>query len=306
MKSIPSVLNAIRIKNFSRVGLHLRSEFESVFSDERSLNPKRFVWDHWHVANQYQMLRTPADAFFDKKIFSKWMQELLAWGQQNLGCHSLSTPWLSCYVDGGFQNLHTDIGQGPWAFVYSLSPERAKFSGGFTQVLRSKWLSPAKDKYGHEVNDLLERIPATFNQLTIFDPSFPHGVERVDGVHNVLDGRLVLHGWFGLPTPFVVGGLKRESTGLRKALKELLALFSQSFNGAEFAEFDSRDYFNFEFLISSKGLVTGSRIFPLHASTHAKTTVDHARRLAKYFVAAKGVGFPAASQSSRVYLPIYF
>ena len=32
----------------------------------------RFVWDHWHVPGQYNLLRTPASAFFPPELYDRW------------------------------------------------------------------------------------------------------------------------------------------------------------------------------------------------------------------------------------------
>lgn len=51
----------------------------------------------------------------------------------------------------------------------------------------------------------VQKIPAKFNQLLVFDPSVPHGVEKVSGVRDVKQGRLVINGWFVNPRPFIEG-----------------------------------------------------------------------------------------------------
>ena len=48
-------------------------------------------------------------------------------------------------------------------------------------------------------------IPPLFNQLTVFDPRIPHGVRLVEGTHDPLHARVVLHGWFTQPSPFISG-----------------------------------------------------------------------------------------------------
>ena len=40
----------------------------------------------------------------------------------------------------------------------------------------------------------------------MFDPRIPHGVREVTGTRDPREGRLVIHGWFVQPRPFVVGG----------------------------------------------------------------------------------------------------
>jgi hypothetical protein len=54
------------------------------------------------------------------------------------------------------------------------------------------------------------------NQLVVFDPRFPHGVTELKGTRDPMKGRLVLHGWFVNPRPYVTGGL--STAQVQKAL----------------------------------------------------------------------------------------
>ena len=191
----------------------LRNEFADVYKNPRATPNKRFVWDHWQLNSQYRMHRALARDFFSASSFNHIKNQLVRFGQDQLGCHSISEPWLSYYTEGDGQDLHTDSPHGPWAFVYSLTPT-IDFSGGETQILKpqtlSYWSHFSRER-GYELTDLAELIPPRFNQLLVFDPRLPHGVTTVRGVRDPLKARLVLHGWFVNPEPFVVGGLKLTS-----------------------------------------------------------------------------------------------
>lgn len=200
---------------FSSEAKALRGFFEKQFASPRALHSKRFVWDKWFVRDQYSLLRTPASAYFPSKIYSKFESELVEFGQNVLGCAELTPPWLSVYTDGDSQNWHADNPHGPWAYVFSLTPWKTrKFSGGETLVMKNSVLDywrPENLRCGLEFDDLIEKIPAEFNQLLVFDPRLPHAVERVSGVRDPLEGRLVIHGWFTKPCPFVEGSLSKQS-----------------------------------------------------------------------------------------------
>ncbi len=193
----------------------LRSFFDAQFENPYSDSSGRFIWDFWSVPDQYRLLRTPAYHFFPKSIYEKFHNQLVWWGRQNLGCHNISPPWLSCYVDGCFQNLHTDVPHGPWAFVYSLTPWQARqFLGGETLVLNEDVLDywkQNKTRKGLEHRQLLRHVEPKFNRLLVFDPRLPHGVKQVEKAKSVCDGRLVIHGWFVQPRPFIQGPLKEKS-----------------------------------------------------------------------------------------------
>ena len=205
----------LRIPNFSSCAADLRQEFDRRFADPLVGHSGRFVWDYWHVPDQYTLLRTPAPPFFDQKLYLKFHRELVLWGRRQLGCWDISPPWLSLYIEGCKQELHSDVPHGPWAFVYSLSPQKIQFRGGETLILKSSvlnyWsqMSEARDR---ELSSFVDRIPQKQNQLLVFDPRYPHGVTEVRGVQDPRQGRLVLHGWFTEPKTYVEGPLPAKKT----------------------------------------------------------------------------------------------
>jgi hypothetical protein len=202
----------------------MRVEYQERFSEPREAREERFVWDYWHIPNQYTLVRTPAYHFFSEELWEEFSQHLIAWGQENLGCQDISPAWLSYYVEGCHQELHADIPHGPWAFVFSLTPwEGRPFSGGETMILKPEILNYWRKfdyEAGLEFKDLVQTIAPEFNQLTVFDPRLPHGVKEVRGCKDPLRARLVIHGWFTNPSPFVTGGLEEEIN--EETLDELL------------------------------------------------------------------------------------
>ncbi len=197
-------------KNFYSQAGKLRSEFEDNFKNPRDVSSKRFVWDYWFFKEQYHLIRTPAVHYFSKKLYVDFHSALVQWGRENLGCHDISPPWMSYYVDGCYQNLHSDVPHGPWAFVFSLTPKKKQFSGGETLILKPQTLdywSHFQDREDREYDSFVDRIPSEYNQLVVFDPRYPHGVTEVKGTRDPMESRLVLHGWFVEPRPYVVGGL---------------------------------------------------------------------------------------------------
>lgn len=215
-------------KNFFSEAKKLRSEFDHGFSDPRSTDTKRFVWDYWYFEDQYHLIRTPAFYYFTKKVYQNFHSQLVQWGRENLGCHDISPPWLSYYVDGCYQNLHSDVPHGPWAFVYSLTVDPKAFKGGETLILKPDVLnywSGFQDQQDREYKSFVDRIPAQFNQLVVFDPRFPHGVTEVKGTRDPQKARLVIHGWFVEPRPYVVGGL--TTAQVQKPLTHAMQEFSE-------------------------------------------------------------------------------
>jgi hypothetical protein len=193
----------------------LRAVFDARFAEPRKARGDRFVWDYWHVPGQYTALRTPAWQYFPQRLYAAFHQRLVWWGRRTLGCHDVSPPWLSCYVDGCRQELHGDLPHGPWAFVFSLTRWRGRvFRGGETLLLRDRVLdhwSDFRSEQAVEEGELVRAVPAQWNRLTVFDPRIPHGVRRVEGTHDPRQGRLVIHGWFVNPRPFIEGPLRPQA-----------------------------------------------------------------------------------------------
>lgn len=221
----------IRDRFYDQAGA-LRAVFDERFAAPRSARADRFVWDYWHVPDQYTLLRTPAWEYFPPARYRRFHRALVEWGRRTLGCWDVSPPWLSCYVEGCQQLLHSDVPHGPWAWVYSLTPERRRFSGGETLILRPEVLdywpsfTAAEDR---ELASFVTRIEPRFDRLVVFDPRFPHGVTRVSGTHDPREGRLVVHGWFTEPRPFVEGGhpSKRVDRVLEEAVPALGAALGE-------------------------------------------------------------------------------
>ncbi|PSC71913.1 Oxoglutarate iron-dependent dioxygenase [Micractinium conductrix] len=175
----------------------------------------RFVWDHWHVPGQYNLLRTPASAFFPPELYDRLEDALVEYGERVLGCRGISPVWLSYYVDGCRQGWHSDAPHGPFAFVLSLTRwDQRRFSGGETALLQPWVLDYWRGfdpRRGTETPQLITLVPPLWNQLTVFDGRLPHSVQQVEGMHDPLEARVVLHGWFTQPSPFFAGSLSEEA-----------------------------------------------------------------------------------------------
>ncbi len=192
-------MHFLTVDNFYAGAKGLRAEFDANFADPLRTHAGRFVWDYWHVPGEYTHLRTPAYNYFSAKRYEAFHRYLVRWGREHLGCHDISPPWLSCYVEGCRQQPHQDLPHGPLAFVYSLTPRKRKFRGGETFISKPKSL-----------------IPPEYNRLTLFNPSLLHGVREVRGTHDPREGRLVMHGWFVNPRPFWTGPL--TAAGVKRSL----------------------------------------------------------------------------------------
>jgi hypothetical protein len=209
------------VPKFSRFGRALRQDFDARFADPLRASRERFVWDYWNVPGQYTLLRAPLTSLFSIEAIDGFLDELSLWAQEKLGLTTISHPWASCYVEGCEQRFHTDAAHGPWAFVYSLTPASfsKKAQGGFTRIARefvNQDLSSPREE-----NTMFVDIESRFDRLVVFDPRRPHAVEKVRGVQDVREGRLVIHGWFTAPQPFYDTKLpKKTATAALRILKK--------------------------------------------------------------------------------------
>lgn len=281
----------------------LRGVFESKFQDPRAGQGDRFVWDFWYLKDQYRMVRTPAYHYFPAKLYQHFHSHLVQWGREHLGCHDISPPWLSYYVDGCRQDLHADVPHGPWAFVFSLSPKKILYRGGETLILRPEVLNywpNFSDADSRELPSFVDRVKSPFNRLTVFDPRFPHGVTEVRGTEDPLEARLVIHGWFVEPRPYVVGGLtvhqvgRALETGMHRLSEELPAL--GGLHGTVSLRLE----------VTASGQVTGLRFLTdtLMGFEEPEAQAKRARQVLKSLFSK--LTFPKAKAASRVTLPLLF
>jgi hypothetical protein len=295
--------NHLIVKNFYSGSKNLRGEFEEQFKNPKSTQQKRFVWDFWYDEDQYHLIRTPAFYYFSRKIYQDFHSSLVQWGRENLGCHDISPPWLSYYVDGCFQNLHSDVPHGPWAFVYSLTPQQKLFRGGETLILKESTLDYWKNykQNDHfEYSSFVDRIPSLMNQLVVFDPRFPHGVTEVKGTRDPLKSRLVMHGWFVNPRPYVVGGL--STAMVHKSLQKVFTEFNETLSQMELLD----GTLSLRLSVSAAGRVLSFKILTntlLSLSQRPEDARYLTREIRRLLLASR---FVSARKPSQITIPLIF
>jgi hypothetical protein len=199
----------------------MRRQINGHFAEpHRHTPPSHQVWNYWHVPGLYTYLRTLPEKLIERALVERFVQALTVWAQYMLGLGHVTWPYLSLYVDGCEQKLHNDSTNGRFGFVYSLSWDERKTVGGETIVLREGDLF--RDNMGRASagSGLLDLIEPKFNRLTLFDDRMPHGVQRVDGSMNPLEGRFVLHGHISESGPMADGPL--DAVAVTRAVYERL------------------------------------------------------------------------------------
>lgn len=251
----------------------LRGHFDKRFRNPLEASADRFIWDYWHVPGEYTLLRRPAHAFFPARLYESFHRHLVEWGRETLGCHDVSPPWLSCYVEGCRQEAHQDLPHGPLAFVFSLTDWTGRrFLGGETFIGRGR--KPVL-------------IPSRFNRLLVFNPGVSHGVREVRRTHDLREGRLVINGWFVNPRPFWYGPLKAED--VRDAINSLS--LPARFN-------PGRGFQSLRLEISARGQVR--RLATLFSTLQGGREQDRKVLLQ----AAARLRFPAKKRGTRLTLPL--
>ncbi|MBA3465262.1 MAG: hypothetical protein H0T46_35350 [Deltaproteobacteria bacterium] len=291
------------VDRFAPEAAKLRATFDARFANPRSTGADRFVWDYWHVPGQYTALRTPAWTYFGKAVYEQFHNRLVAWGRETLGCHDVSPPWLSLYVEGCRQELHGDLPHGPWAFVFSLTRWRERtFKGGETLLVQNEVLDFWHDfasVRGVEERELIRAIEPKFSRLTVFDPRIPHGVRQVTGTHDPREGRLVIHGWFVQPRPFVRGPLAPRA--LEQRIADLTGLLGSWLGALPIA-----GLYSVAFEVDRRGGVRNVRA--LSDTTRVPKSNEAARKSLVRRIREEIAGwrFPTQRGGSKVTLPLVF
>jgi hypothetical protein len=290
---------AVIVDRFAPEAEALRAVFDERFAEPRRARGDRFVWDWWHVPGQYTHLRTPAWTYFPRALYERFHRRLVAWGRQTLGCHDISPPWLSCYVDGCRQELHGDLPHGPWAFVFSLTRWRGRaFTGGETLMLRDEVLDfwhDFRSERAVERDEVIRAIEPKFARLVAFDPRIPHGVREVRGTLDPREGRLVIHGWFVQPRPFVQGPLPSRTLSARAG--EL---------GALVGELPVAGLLSLAFAVDRRGAVRGVRVLSDTTRVPRGDERERARVVRRMRDAIGEWRFGAQRTASHVTLPLVF
>ena len=189
----------------------MRAAVERHFAEPAGHRPDSHqIWNYWFVPGLYTYLRTAPERVLQRGDVELFMEVLSSWSTSRLGLRQATWPYLSLYVSGCRQNLHNDSSNGAFAFVYSLTRNERKTTGGETIVLhegdpfRRNLATPQAGR------GLFDAIEPRFNRLVVFDDRLVHGVERVEGSMDPVEGRFVLHGHLRADGPTIAGALPAE------------------------------------------------------------------------------------------------
>jgi hypothetical protein len=193
------------------VAARLRGDLERHFSHPGAHKPDTHqVWNYWFVRGLYTYLRTAPEKVLQRADVDLFTEVLTSWSVSRLGLRHVTWPYLSLYISGCRQNLHNDAANGAFAFVYSLTRNDRKTTGGETIVMHEGDLFRRHLATPQAGRGLFDAIEPRFNRLVVFDDRLLHGVERVEGPMDPLEGRFVLHGHIRAQGPVIAGALTAD------------------------------------------------------------------------------------------------
>lgn len=173
----------------------LRGHVDRHFADPQAHRRETHqVWNYWYIPGLYTYLRTNPEQVIPKPLVDRFHAALTRWAADRLGLAYVTWPFLSVYVDGCSQGLHNDSVGGRFGYVYSLTLPGRQSRGGETIVVKEGDLFRSRMTDAEAGSGLYDLIPPDFNRLAIFDDRMPHGVQRIEGSMDPLDGRIVMHG----------------------------------------------------------------------------------------------------------------
>lgn len=188
------------------------------------------IWNYWHVPGLYTYLRTLPERVIGPGLTETFHNRLFKWSEETLGLEGVNSSYLSLYVGGCRQNQHNDSRNGRFGFVYSLTKNSRRTSGGETLIWREDDYFETRMHRACYGEDFFHSVEPRFNRLLVFDDRLPHAVQLVEGNMDPLEGRIVLHGHLVEAGPIVAGGLRRDA--VREIAKEMAREYSADLGSA--------------------------------------------------------------------------
>ncbi len=133
--------------------------------------------------------------------------------------------------------------------------------------------------------------------MIVFDPRYPHGVTRVNGVEDLLDARLVIHGWFTEPRPMIEGALsiKKAMPSMDTIAEFLLETFSHS---------DLSGVFCTRIIISPSGKISSIQVITSHLIHTETGQIVSKKWVEELLVYCSHITFPKSTGTTKITLPI--
>lgn len=259
------------------------------------------IWNYWFVPETYTYLRTRPEKVIQRERVNAFMQALGRWSLPFLGLGDVGQAYLSLYVSGCRQTWHNDAMNGRFAYVYSLTRNDRRTTGGETLIMpegdlfRANLTRPVSGRY------LYEAIEPRFNRLVVFDDRLAHAVERVEGSMDPVEGRFVLHGHLNEASAAVSGALPAEAV-IRPMFGAL-----QEFAGTAPAQLERyHGPLVLRITVSAAGAVTGCAVLLDRVIGPANAEAEREQLLATLIDRVGGIQFPPADGETTITQPVRF
>ena len=292
------------VDNFMAVDVAdaMRSDVESHFASPHEHRAESHqVWNYWYVPGMYTYLRTRPDKVIRPDRLEAFMRQLRQWSVLTLGLGGITLPHLSLYVNGCRQNVHNDAKNGCFAFVFSLTKNTRKTSGGETIVFNEGDLFRDHMETAGAGRTFFSSIEPKFNRLVVFDDRLPHAVERVEGSMEPGEGRLVLHGHLRESGTIVDGALQEDQ--IRTPVMQALESFAEK-HLAHLRLYHGPCVLRIE--ISESGAVQSCRPVLDRVVTTDRGHVEWRTVLSKLVRSFMDARFPKASGTTTITQPVVF
>jgi hypothetical protein len=280
----------------------MRADIEAHFANPGQHRPESHqVWNYWFVPGLYTYMRTQPEKVIRRELVGQFHGALRRWSSDVLGLAMVTHPYLSLYVDGCSQGLHNDSTNGRFAYVYSLTAQERRTNGGETIVLHEGDPFRRNLRRGNAGRGLYDLIEPRFNRLVVFDDRLVHGVQRVSGSMDPIEGRFVMHGHIEEAGPIVAGALPHEAVaeGIRRAL----ARFTGALLGVPLRY---HGLLTIRFAVSPLGDVVNLQVAVDRVFNERESDAEWPQIRGKLLEALQGTAFPPASGETFVTAPLTF
>jgi Rps23 Pro-64 3,4-dihydroxylase Tpa1-like proline 4-hydroxylase len=285
------------------LALSMRADIDAHFGEPDKHRPDTHqVWNYWYVPRTYTYLRASPKKIIAREKVETFVSTLRDWTVARMGFGNVNWPLLSLYIPGCHQNLHNDSLNGRFAFVYSLTNPVRQTQGGGT-ILMSEG-DPFRRNLGNPqaFYGFCDSVEPRFNRLLLFDDRVIHGVERIEGSMDPVEGRFVLHGHIKEDGPLCGGELPFAMLlpDIQAALGGFVAAHGEE-------SYNFHGPLSVRFTVEPNGSVSDLHVL-LDRVTHLAER--HAGGWddlkAKYLAALAGIHFPPAGAPTTVVLPMAF
>ena len=193
------------------VALEMREAVERHFGDPLNHDPDgRMKWEYWHVPSLYTYLRTLPQNVLGARLTSTFYESLVTWCHVTLGLEPGRGAYMSLYVNGCRQGQHNDSANSRFSFVYSLTKDPRRTSGGETLIWHETDYFRTQSRRPCFGLDFFDAIEPRFNRLLVFDSRMAHAVQLIEGNMDPLEGRIVIHGHVREGVPIIAGALPQQ------------------------------------------------------------------------------------------------